>query len=97
MKIIETGFYIIKSSSNINLYGFIYNKSFIPSDPVVNLFAENDDGSLYEQFLLRKDFYVNATYILVVTTRHSQITGHFSVIAFGPNKIIFSYFGKYSH
>lgn len=97
MKITESGTYTIRSSSNINLYGLIYNQTFFPYDSMFNLLAENDDEGRYEQFLFHMNFYANVSYKLVVTTRYPQIMGNFSILAFGPGKIIFTYFSKYEN
>lgn len=91
MNITESGFYTIRSSSKLNLYGFIYNGTFLPSEITTNLIDENDDGGRYEQFLFYMYLDAHTSYELVVTTRDAQITGNFSILAFGPSKINFIY------
>jgi hypothetical protein len=95
VEVIETGKYTIKSNSNMNLYGYIYNGTFSPLDPSTNLFAKDDYSSDYHQLLLTVYLHVNTTYILVVTTSETRIIGDFLIIAYGPKKVTFNRISKY--
>ncbi|CAF3733935.1 unnamed protein product [Adineta steineri] len=77
------GFYMITSNSNIDTYGYIYNNSFNPFNPSVNLISEDDDGCSFRRFRLEVNLLVNVAYILVVTTSDADVTGAFSIIVSG--------------
>ncbi len=68
ISVIATGFYHISSQSIIDTYGYIYQDSFDPFNPSVNLILENDQSCPDEQFKLTVNLQVDIKYILVVTT-----------------------------
>jgi hypothetical protein len=67
-------------------YGYLYENSFDPNNPNINLLIRNLYGC-GDQFEFTAALESNTTYILVVTTYLSNITGAFSVFASGPNNI----------
>jgi hypothetical protein len=85
----EVGSYNFQSQSDFDAYGSMYANSFDPSNPSENLLVQNDDGGENMQFNLTVVLQPQSTYILVVTTYNSYITGSFQVIASGPISVIF--------
>lgn len=85
-----TGSYTLLCNSTMDTYGYIYNNSFNPGFSNENLLLFNDDSGVNLQFIFRTLFQTRATYILVVTTNRPNVTGVFSVIATGPESLIFS-------
>jgi len=83
----EIRYYTIQSSSNIDTYGFIYEKNFNPLNPTVNLFAEDDDGGGNNQFKFHIPLYVDTKYILIVTTISSKTTGDVKITLLGVNNV----------
>jgi hypothetical protein len=67
--------------------GYLYDSTFDPSNPLVNLITDNDDddsGFFSLQFRLEAFLLTGRTYILVVTSHRPSVTGTFSVSAVGP-------------
>jgi hypothetical protein len=85
----EVGSYNFRSESYFDAYGVMYANSFDPSNPSENLLVQNDDGGGSRQFNLKIVLHPQSTYILVVTTYNSYITGSFQVIASGPISVKF--------
>ncbi|CAF4181555.1 unnamed protein product [Adineta steineri] len=81
--VVTDGFYMIASNSSINTYGYIYNGSFDPFNPFVNLISESSRRCPDGHFWLEVNLRVNVKYILVVTTRYADETGAFSIIVSG--------------
>ncbi|UJR07257.1 hypothetical protein I4U23_011545 [Adineta vaga] len=84
-----SGYYDLSSISNIDTHGYLYNGSFNPSNPQLNLITYNDDGSSNSQFKIPVYLEAGHPYVLVVTTHRPGITGPFSVIADGPDNVYF--------
>ena len=70
-----------KSSSNVDIYGYLYENSFDPSNPSLNLLAQDDDSWKNLQFKLTYTLAVRRTYILVVTTYSPNVYGSFTITA----------------
>ena len=85
------GNYIVASNSSMDTYGYIYEDSFISLRPTMHLISSDDDTADNHQFMFNITLQANASYILVVTTYTSRITGIFSIIATGPKSLNFSY------
>ncbi|CAF1044965.1 unnamed protein product [Adineta steineri] len=90
MNVITSGSYTITSHSNINIIGYLYKDRFNPWNILENLISQNDEGCDNNQFQIIVDLNANSTYVLVVTTYSSNITGKFLISASGPNKINFN-------
>ena len=95
MKVIEPGNYIIISRRGIGLRSYIYNKTFNPSDPYANLLGKGQIFDRYSTFKLSTFLHINYTYVLVISAVNLNNKGNFSVIASGPNKVIFNRIGMY--
>ncbi|CAF3417109.1 unnamed protein product, partial [Rotaria sp. Silwood2] len=90
LKISIAGYYSLKSISDMDTYGYMYNNSFVPPAPSQNLLVSNDDGAGNQQFRLYIWLDSASTYFLVVTTYDSSVTGQFTLIATGLASVTFS-------
>ncbi len=95
IKVFEDGIYHLVSESTIDTYGSIYQDTFHPVLPCVNLITQDDDGTCDKQFMVNLYFRAITTYILVVTTHSPNVTGSFSIVAFGPNNVILKRSSEY--
>ena len=83
-----SGNYTFTSVSSVDMYGYLYYNEFDPLMPCQNLLQENDDiADDVLQFQIQSTLQSFITYILVVTTYHSNRTGKFSIISQGPKKV----------
>ena len=94
INVMETGYYIIISNSTIDTYGSIYENNFNVLTSRMNLLLEDDNSACNHQFKLIIRLQVNTTYILVVSTTFSNVTGAFSVLVFGPNNVSMNYISE---
>jgi hypothetical protein len=85
----RTGTYNLKSSSDIDTHGFLYNGTFYPLNPSVNLLARDDDTGGRMQFKLTAFLVGGVAYTLVVTTHGTNVIGPFSVVVSGPDHVTF--------
>ncbi|CAF4137252.1 unnamed protein product [Adineta steineri] len=84
INVLTDGFHVIAGDSMDGLrYGYIYEHSFDPFNPSINLISQNWTGCSFAKFLLEVDLLVNVKYILVVTTLDPDATGSFSIIITG--------------
>lgn len=77
------GYYLIRSTSSLDTYGYLYTNSFVSTSPLTNLFASNDDDGGNNQFKLEVFLQPNVIYILVATTYTASVTGSYSVTLSG--------------
>ncbi len=84
-----TGNYRFVSQSNIDTYGYIYQGNFYPSNPSMNIYEEDNQSGGNNQFEIIADLRSESKYILVVTTYIEDITGPFSIVAYGPDQVQF--------
>jgi len=68
-------------------HGYLYQTSFNPYNPYSNLIAYDDDAGGSRQFQLTKYLVTNRTYILVLTTYSSLVTGNYQLIVEGANLV----------
>jgi hypothetical protein len=88
VKIPEIRSYTIKSSSNIDTYGYMYESKFNPLNPTENLIASDDNGGgSGGQFKFEIPLYVDTTYILVVTTSSPKQIGQITINLLGLNNV----------
>ncbi|CAF4207317.1 unnamed protein product, partial [Adineta steineri] len=88
VKVIESGYYTFRGNGDIDPYASIYKNKFNPLNPSDNLLDKDYDGGSYIQFKLNIHLDVDMTYVLVVTTFDSKVTGKFSIAVLGKNKVI---------
>ena len=79
----SNGTYIFTCNSSIDSFGYLYNGSFFPASPSLNLFTFNDDGGGNGQFRITADLQTNVAYVLVATTYNTNATGSYDVTASG--------------
>ena len=95
----RTGTYTFTGTSgnNLQLYGYLYNGTFIPTNPQTNLITKSDNasGSSF-QFNLTSAITSFTEYILVVTSANQTSTGSFNINASGPGTILFTRRNVYS-
>ncbi len=84
-----TGNYRFVSQSNIDTYGYIYRGNFYPSYPSMNILEEDDQNGGINQFQITVELRSESKYTLVVTTYIEDITGPFSILAYGPDQVQF--------
>ncbi|CAF1338358.1 unnamed protein product [Adineta steineri] len=84
------GNYTIISSSSIDTYGFLFNNSFDPLNPIRNLLLYDDDSGGNQQFELTYFLQPLVNYVVVTSTYIQYQTGTFSLIATGPGVINFT-------
>ena len=95
MKVIETGYYVIRSDSRIDSYGSLYKNTFNPLNPSENLLSAEDDDFFDLQFRFNIHLNGNMTCVLVITTYGLEETGQFSLIVQGPSKVILERLSEY--
>ncbi|UJR09427.1 hypothetical protein I4U23_013667 [Adineta vaga] len=76
--------------SGLQFYGYLYNNTFVPSNPQTNLIARSDNSSGASQFNLTSTLQSLTDYVLVVTTANRTSTGSFNITATGPGTIYFT-------
>ena len=84
------GSYSFQSKITMKTFGYLFSNSFNPIVPSQNVIASNKDDGEYQQFGLYTLLDTGTTYILVVTTYYSGITGPFAISETGSTPIIFS-------
>ncbi|CAF1575460.1 unnamed protein product [Rotaria sp. Silwood1] len=89
LNISKDGYYTIRCYSNIDTYGYIYNKTFNYYSPSENILSFNDDYGGNSQFMFNMFLNSLTKYILVVTTYSSNVKGSYSIIVSGPEYITF--------
>ena len=86
----KTGTYDIKSLSVIDTYGFLYNGTFYPSSPLINLIYQDDDSGGNLQFRFLASLVAGVSYTLVVSTHGTLTTGSYLIVAAGPGDVQFN-------
>ena len=93
MKTETSGIYRLQINSAIRMLGYLYQDTFNPFDPSLNLLSESDRECGGHQFWLNTSLLSNTTYILVATTDIPGRTGAFSIRSFGIENLPFSRIG----
>lgn len=84
------GYYRFVSNSAIDTYVYLYHHSFSPSNPSTNLIISDNDSADNMQLSITIYLQGSNSYVLVVTTYESDVSGSFIVIATGPSSIQFT-------
>jgi hypothetical protein len=87
VNVVESADYDLCSDSTMDTQGYLYNNTFNPFNPYINLLVSNDDGNDSTQFTLTTYLRANTTYVLVVTTFRENTVGPFSIFVSGPNNV----------
>ena len=82
--IVSTGEYRFVGNSSIDLHGYMYQGTFNPAVPCLNLLAEKSSRLGFELSVFLQ---CNMQHILVVTSVIPSQTGTFSIMAAGPHHI----------
>jgi hypothetical protein len=85
-----TGAYSFQVMSDMNTFGYLYNGTFDPLNPDLNMMSFDDESGLNNQFRIYTDLDETKNYTLVVTTHDPDEQGLFSIIAAGVGTIIFT-------
>ena len=86
-----SGTYNLFSDSTFDSYGYLYANYFNFTETGLNLLRADDDCAGNQQFLIAYRLVQNTTYILVFTTYDANITGSFSVVAYGSPGVSLSW------
>ncbi|CAF1537569.1 unnamed protein product [Adineta ricciae] len=87
INVITTGLYIIRSESDIHMYGYIYESDFNPLKTSENLRLQHNGTCNNYQFKFITNLKNNTKYILVITTFDPYTMGKFSIFISGSNNI----------
>jgi hypothetical protein len=88
VKVPEIRYYTILSSSDIDIYGYIYENTFNPLNTTENLLTSDDNGDNSDsQFKIEIPLYIDTTYILVVTTASPKQLGEINIILLGLTNV----------
>ncbi|CAF0735174.1 unnamed protein product [Adineta steineri] len=94
VNVLETGYYALSSSSNMDTFGDIYKDDFNPMNPVGNLLSQNYRACSYQDFKFIVYLHTVTTYILAVTTSSPNMIGNFSILTSGPSNITLDPYNK---
>ena len=74
----------------MDTYCYIYNVSFNPNSPSLNLLRSDDDSYGSLQFLISTSLVSTGSYVLVATTYSQNAQGAFSVMGSGSGTVAFT-------
>ncbi len=94
IRVVIASKYIFSCITNINTYVYIYNNTFYPDDPSVNLLTQDDNNGRNRQLQLTVFLKPWTSYLLLVTTSSRNVTGNFSIVASGPTEVSIRDFRK---
>jgi len=95
VNVVEDGYYSFACNSIVDTYGYVYKDNFIPSNPLINIIAEDDDSGCNNQFKLIAYLETSTKYILIVTEYPVNVTGPFSIVASGSNNVTLKHMSEY--
>lgn len=82
------------SNSTADMYGYLYNGTFDPFYPPMDLAIEDDNSAPNNQFSFNVTLDSSRAYILVVTTANMNETGSFVINAYSSfGYVYFNYLG----
>ncbi len=97
MNVTANGYYNLGVDSSVNTSGYIYKNKFTPFNSSQNLVSNDYGTCIYPGFRPIGYLQANTTYVLVATTYSPNITGSFSILVYGPNKVSIKHLGEYIH
>ena len=75
-----SGYYTFVSNSSIDTYGYLYNDTFDPYNPTLNLLQRNDDSVGNAQFLINVSLVNTGSYCLgcydILSKQNSIVLSH---------------------
>ncbi len=95
MNVTATDYYNLGVHSSVNTSGYIYKNNFSPFNPSQNLLSNEYGTCIYPGFRPISYLQANTTYVLVATTYSPSVTGSFSILVYGPNKVSLKRLGEY--
>ncbi|CAF4259895.1 unnamed protein product, partial [Adineta steineri] len=88
VRIFTTGLYSFTSNSTFDTYGSVHHYPVELTNPSKSMIAYNDDsGGGGLQFQINLTLQSDKTYVLLVTTYSSNVTGLFTIIVEGPTNV----------
>ena len=91
----DSGYYSFKTCTTLKTLNYIYKNNFNPLNPHQNILAKDDQSGGNNPLELGLFLQADITYIFVVTTFSSRITGEFSIYAWGPKNITAKLISEY--
>lgn len=82
-----TGTYSLASVSDLDTNGYLYNDTFDPSNPSVNLIHQDDDNGGNRQFKITAFLQAGVPYTLVLSTQSTGYSGPFTIVGSGPGNV----------
>lgn len=90
----QSGTYTLASANGTNTYGSLFQQHFNPYNPSETAIPYHLGFCLMDSFRITIGLQCNLTYILIVSTRHEEQKGTFSILASGPNNVILNRISK---
>lgn len=90
----RNGIYYIKSLSDMDTLGFLYDGTFNPLNSDSNIYQQDDDSGENSQFQIAAYLQAGVPYTLVFTTFSPRTTGSFSLVATGPGNVQYNSTGS---
>jgi hypothetical protein len=94
INVVMSSNYSFSSESDIDTHGYIYNNTFHPDNPSLNLLKEDDNSGGNKQFKLTVFLQPWTSYMLVATTFSPNATSKFSIIVLDPTTIALRHIRK---
>jgi hypothetical protein len=95
MNVVANGCYSFSNNRGVDTFSYIYKDTFVPLDSSINLISRSDNSLNNTQFQLTTYLQTNTSYVLVVATSPSNVTGTFSILVSGPNNVSFNPISEY--
>ena len=88
--VLMSGSYILTCNAAVDSFGYLYNETFDPVFPNLNLLVVDDDSAGNSQFQMQYFLEATGKYMLVVTTYAKNELGTFSIRVRGPGTVNFT-------
>ena len=90
MTVPVTGTYQIFTQSSLDTFGFLYQSVFDIRFLYINWINYDDDSNGNSQFRLQQTFQAGQTYVVLVTTYDTNVTGTFTLVGTGAGIATFT-------